>query len=795
MNTGINRYYTLKTYMQQNHRRAELVTLFAFIFILLSTCITILFNLVFIFPPYWKYLPNELFVGIFLAIIVILGLCFRLFEIWNKSKKGKKASHNADDIDEWRRKLIYEMKDNVRERLRQSLNHQKLLDLEFDYGSINNTTISTSSPSELQRDFWEIFKKHQTIILLGDPGAGKTTELLRLAKILITNLEDNIDNAKQRYNEPIPIIFELASWEPSQKIEQWLVERLKFKYKIPESIAKILIKRGQVLPLLDGLNEQNENSEKCLASIKAFTTQKREYPQQLLVCCRLAEFEQIKKHNKFAFLKPVKIKPLNREKIITYFEEAKRQDLSWLFESEQSLFEKVNLPLYLKILLEAYKWEEVNKYLQNNQKSQFRKVVEALLSGREVFLNKLLEDYIDHKLYEVKDTHKKKDNKYLLWFRKHIPKISNKAKTNTEKNTKQKLSWLAKSIIEHKQKEFLIENIQPTWLDKSHQKWLYRISFGIISGLILAIFSAFLSVLIYQLLSQAIASYIIIRLPNLNVSDYSEVARRINDDVINVIIGINSGLISGLISVVVYGEVNQVLFFEHFQLSWQRIVSFWCNIPRKIIFLIVLFISLSEIISVRVLENIYFSPENLKCFDICKIYPTLSQYFHVSTDAFCIILLITLFLSHIPLSIVTSETKNKTYPNQGIRSSLVNAVTITLINSLWMTFAYVSLCHFILNTESIRGQKIAFTELPTVNAVVFGLCCGFLLGFIFGGITVIQHIIIRLILWKSGSIPWNYAEFLADAAKRGFIIQIGGRYRFQHELLREYFAELTISQD
>jgi len=584
-------------------------------------------------------------------------------------------------LEEWQKKLIDTVEDDVCKRLKQSLNQQKLLDLEFrNFQNINSAKTSYLKIfPELKGSFIEIFKKHQKIILLGDPGAGKTTELLQLAKTLLANIDDN--------DEPIPVIFELTTWEPYQKIETWLVERLEIKYKIPEHIGKELLNNGKILPLLDGLNEQDDNLEKCLASIKSFVHDSQErqysYEQPLLVCCRLRDFEKNNKDNNFDSFIPIVIKRLSKEKIIKYFEAAKRQDLLKLFNRHNSLFQNVNLPLDLKIIVEAYHSTKVEEYL-NDKQSSFHEVVQALRGEREIYLKKILRDYINYNLFEINNF--QEENKENPRREKDIKNSIAKIK---KQRIKQKLSWLAKTMLEHKQKEFLIENIQPTWLEKTHQKWLYRICFGVISGLILAIFSAFLSILIYQLFSHIIADQII---SSLSVPVAPEVAGRIKESVINVIIGINSGLISGLISVVVYGEVNQVLFFEQFQLSWQRIVSFWSNIPRLIIFMIVIFMSLPERIPAMVFKSIYFY-SNFNCQKKC---PELNTDFHVNIDVFFIILLITLFLSHLPFSIATNQTKNRTYPNQGIITSLLNAGTITLINSLWMTFIYVALCHFIL---------------------------------------------------------------------------------------------------
>jgi hypothetical protein len=46
------------------------------------------------------------------------------------------------------------------------------------------------------------------------------------------------------------------------------------------------------------------------------------------------------------------------------------------------------------------------------------------------------------------------------------------------------------------------------------------------------------------------------------------------------------------------------------------------------------------------------------------------------------------------------------------------------------------------------------------------------------------------LLWRAGSIPWNYRRFLDSAAERLLLRKVGGGYIFVHRLLLEYFASL-----
>jgi hypothetical protein len=64
----------------------------------------------------------------------------------------------------------------------------------------------------------------------------------------------------------------------------------------------------------------------------------------------------------------------------------------------------------------------------------------------------------------------------------------------------------------------------------------------------------------------------------------------------------------------------------------------------------------------------------------------------------------------------------------------------------------------------------------------------------FGGRACLQHLVLRLILWRNSSIPQNYVRFLDYCAKRIFLRKVGGGYIFVHRMLMEYFASLDTSE-
>jgi hypothetical protein len=91
------------------------------------------------------------------------------------------------------------------------------------------------------------------LVILGEPGSGKTMLLVRLLLDL---------TARRTAGAPVPVIFPLASWNPAeQELDAWMAHRLSTDYPGLASgygttdRAHALLERRLVLPLLDGFDE------------------------------------------------------------------------------------------------------------------------------------------------------------------------------------------------------------------------------------------------------------------------------------------------------------------------------------------------------------------------------------------------------------------------------------------------------------------------------------------------------------------------------------------------------------
>ena len=63
----------------------------------------------------------------------------------------------------------------------------------------------------------------------------------------------------------------------------------------------------------------------------------------------------------------------------------------------------------------------------------------------------------------------------------------------------------------------------------------------------------------------------------------------------------------------------------------------------------------------------------------------------------------------------------------------------------------------------------------------------------YGGSACLAHITLRLVMWRTGTLPLNLIPFLDYATERILLRRVGGGYIFLHWWLLEYFASLEPS--
>lgn len=217
----------------------------------------------------------------------------------------------------------------------------------------------------------------RSLLILGAPGSGKTTMLLELARGLIAR-------AREGVTQPIPMVFNLASWTEKLSLADWLAQELNNLYSVPRKTAPDWVKGDKLLLLLDGLDEvRQESRSKCVEAINAF---RREHGlTSLAVCSRTQDYEDLS--TKLSFEGVIEVQPLTQEQITEFFNHFGNETagIKQVLQKDNALREMAETPLFLSIMIMAYR---------------DKRDVEILMSGDEETQRKHLFDTYIERMFE-----------------------------------------------------------------------------------------------------------------------------------------------------------------------------------------------------------------------------------------------------------------------------------------------------------------------------------------------------------------------------------------------------------
>jgi hypothetical protein len=300
------------------------------------------------------------------------------------------------------------------------------------------------------------------LLILGAPGAGKTTALLSLAEQLVYG-------AISQPKTVIPVIFELSTWRnDNQSIQDWLIEQLydlhggNRKSKLYEQ----WLERQVLLPLLDGLDELGlERQQRCTEKLNEFAV---DYPQ-MVVCCRVREFEAvgIRLRN---LRGAVCLQSLSDSQIQNYLGSLKRPELWEAIQTTPSLQAMLEpttdgdpgllrVPLFVKLVADVYDRQQ------------------PISSKAD-----LLDQYINRQLsFDKREIDRRKELNEYKWAYKT-------AKLEPDwKKVHNNLNWLARNLQSNKTVEIIIEKMQPYCLQSDQLKNRYFLTTILLNILIIGI--------------------------------------------------------------------------------------------------------------------------------------------------------------------------------------------------------------------------------------------------------------------------------------------------------------------
>jgi hypothetical protein len=223
-----------------------------------------------------------------------------------------------------------------------------------------------------------------TLLILGEPGAGKTTQLLELARDLLDFTDAaNLDQA-------VPVVLNLSSWgmvrsidrQPAKTFHEWLVEELSAQYNLKREISAVWLKEEHLILLLDGLDDiPIDLRDECVAAINQF---QRDYESTaMVVCSRMLDYEKLQ--NRFdRFDKSIVVLPLEPEQLEDYLQETGQslEGVRVALQRDSELRALASKPLFLSILSLAYRGISADELVNRPNPERLRRLFDRYLERR-----------------------------------------------------------------------------------------------------------------------------------------------------------------------------------------------------------------------------------------------------------------------------------------------------------------------------------------------------------------------------------------------------------------------------
>lgn len=662
--------------------------------------------------------------------------------------------------------LLQQVQAEVFIRLKQSLHNQVFInlgkeeqfqqvkrpwDFEVKLGNQVNERLDSSTT------ILDVFDRNDIqgrLLILGKPGSGKTTTLLDLAQYLLKRSTTNSD-------ELIPVLVNLSSWASKrQPIPEWLVEELKIKYGVRKDIGKKWLQEQKLLVLLDGLDEvRSEYQEACVKKLNQWIggNSKDLISGQLVICSRIEEYELLA--TPLQMNGAICLVELSSQQIEKYLKSVGRSQLWALVSQNQTINDLVCFPLFLSMVV----------------------IADQVTPGE---LQTLEEDKARAQLLDI-----------------YVCEMLGRAKSYTRWQVRSWLIWIAQQLEREQQTEFLVEKIQPTWLQSNKLECVYQrrldiytaLSYSLFPGLLVGFLSlpfnkpytALMSGLIIMLL---LFLFFVLSLVLSSSNRSSKLSRR-----------------DGTAADYYYEFLAKITLSEGLDWSWKKAwdgLILFLGLGLLVSLFIGLFFGLLGGLIGGLLLGLFFGllfglVDGLKHGLIVCLFLMLfwwlffvmlggliGRLFSGLGDGLIFGLtggLIFALIGGLIGGIQKCEINQKVSINQGFWQSLWKNLILSLLSGL---------------IGGLLSGLIGGLIGGLGDGLIFGLAGG-LIFVLIGSIGVgelLKHAILREILYSNGLAPWNYAHFLVECSDCLLLQQVGGRFRFIHKTVQEHFAAMSLEK-
>jgi eukaryotic-like serine/threonine-protein kinase len=627
------------------------------------------------------------------------------------------------------------------------------------------------------------FETGRSLLILGEPGAGKTVTLLELARELIGRFETDP-------TQGAPVVLNLSTWQDKRRsLAAWIEAELKNKYFVPFRRGRAWLESSRLFLLLDGLDEVSAGSRaSCVHAINEFL-QNTGAPG-IAVCSRRTEYTALPA--RLNFTGAVCLQPLTVEQIDSYLEGGGNRlaALRQVIRKDPPLQELARSPLMLNVISLAYQDLPAETIADQNSNTAE---------------SHLFERYVE-RMFE---------------------RVGKAPDTYPRERTKWWLSWLGREMRQHSLTVFLLENLQPSWLPSVGQRWVYAFSSRVSIALSWMILWWILTLALQPVFRQALLPGMVVTVLTGAIAGIvasvtagrrqtSMPRRRGNKGRLSVVgeivihalvmgsvfafltgpffeaveqfilgvtpgpdalhgwhLGLVTGVRNGLICGLLFGLKTAWRTAENdIRLSGTLRFSFAAarkgakggGIAGAIVGVILVVIIVIQ------------QPQLITKNSITLGLILLPVVFVLGA---IIVGLLFAFVAAMFSLFSPSDLPGRARPGQGLALSAQNALLagIAVAASWGIPIAVINALEG--DANYLRDAAMAASALGLAAAVWYG------------GLDVIQHITLRFLLRRHGYVPKNYVGFLDYATRLVFLQKVGSGYIFVHRQLLDYFFELS----
>ena len=581
-----------------------------------------------------------------------------------------------------------------------------------------------------------------SFLILGDPGSGKTTTLLELTRELIKR-------AQKEELDGIPVVFNLSTWGINRgSIRDWLVAELHSKYQVPVQVGSEWVDQNELILMLDGLDEVKEGFRNdCVNEINRF---KSNHLINIVITSRTIDYQYLA--NRLVVPGAILQLPLSEKQIDEYLAGlgSKLAQVRKAIKKDEMLLELARSPLVLSIIAMAYQGMAISDFRPGTLEERRSHLFEAYVK----------------RMFE----HKKIRGQY------------------TPQELIDGLTWLASQMQKNAQTIFRIEQLQPIALSNEKYRKIFLVSISLFLWLFVSIpFGAACGISVYFLTNSPIDGLVAgvlagsiggLAIWMIETGSYDLKSRAL--------LGVLTGMGMGYVI---------FIFSNNLALSFLAIMIIGSIITFSFrrIGVVARYKSASDALSVIHMVNLDWSlrASIIGFFRRLPIGLFLGLAAGIGTGSFfgwqkgllvgVGFMLGTAIVGGLAYGNIDQEIGDIYKPNEGTWRLLKNALRLGIVSGLII--------------GALFGYLIAALTNLTFGVIAglsFFLATFIIDGIVSGGLQVVQHSILRILLYTDAGVPLNYPLFLDRAVYHIFMLNVGNGYIFFHRLLLDYFASKKV---